>query len=148
MLKRLAILGSILLSSSYAFAEPRRSGAPPVQDYGPMIIGTTTVVIVSTTPGLVYSTGTYNPSDKSNWGWGQFFPERIQLEFFNDTSTDVWVGYSPDVSTSSADNSTTGGTLGRRIPPGGAWSHSGSIKNYWVVCATTTRRAFVTTQEK
>lgn len=124
--------------------------AAPVVDVGATSTGTITAIRVTTTPALAYSTGTYKQGValSTTATWGQYMPDRVNLEFFNDTSTEVFVGYTPNVSTRAVDNDVDVSSFGRRIPAGAAWSPPGRIKNYWVVASTTTLKRFLTIQEK
>ncbi len=135
---------------------------PKYQNPGAVDVGTTTCVSVATTPAIALSTpiinygffetsGTVqvNPfgtigvqNFQSTSTASQFIPGRLYCEFWNDTSTDVYVGFNNLVSTQAGMN------YGRRLPPQSAWSHSGSIENFWLVASTPTSQKFVITQER
>lgn len=149
MKKLLTILGLTLAGLSVKAS----AAFPPTQDRGSVELSTQIAVAASTTPIVAYSTGTNSASGGMNLPAasistspsvlnGQYIPERIAIEFFNDTSTDVYIGYSRFVSTQPGTN------YGRRVPPQTAWSNDGSVRTYWIVSSTTTDKRFVITQQR
>lgn len=142
---------------------------PPVQEQGAVSASTSVAISVSTNPTIVLSTGTNMPyqkqlGDADNYAYpaqsswtvpGQYMSGRTHTEFFNDTSTDVWIGPNINVSTR------PGANYGRRLIPGSSWSLDGNIRNYFVVCGSSwtggaagaggifaTEKKFVITQQK
>ena len=167
------VFGAILLG----LARPGRVEAvdfPSFVNRGAVQYATSTAITVSTNPALVYSTGTgifqdyahlpgpqavVKSSPTAGMGLtistaaGQYMADRIYLEFFNDTSTDVWVGYTSKVSTSA------GADYGRRLIPGSAYAIDGAIRDVYAVASSSwgqaanqgqfeTERKFVITQAK
>ena len=132
----------------------------PVSEQGAVSTGTIHAVEVTTTPAILYSTGTnlggyssgsqksfFIPTDTNtvaNMGWGQYMSDRKYLEIQNDSDYDIWVGYDSTVSSQAL----TTGRKGRRIPAGGSWGHDGSIKDYWAVSSSTTRKSVIVVQER
>lgn len=132
----------------------------PVSEQGAVSTGTIHAVEVTTTPAILYSTGTnlggwsagaqknfLVPTDSNtvaNMGWGQYMADRKYLEIQNDSDYDIWVGY--DSSVSSMPVAT--GRKGRKIASGSAWQHDGSIKDYWAVSSSTTRKSIIIIQER
>lgn len=121
--------------------------------------GTQVTIQATTTPILALSTGTnvqYNNQGGSRFPlWtsttvvnGEVMRNRIQIEFWNDTSTDVYVGYGPEVSTVTVDTGEDKAVYrGRRIPPQQSWAHECAIIPHWIVSSTTTAKAVTITQE-
>ena len=164
MLKKVLISAFVfgglwMLGPRPAFA----AGAPPVQNQGAVIVTTSVAVSVTTTPAIALSTGTnmwYGRAGEGTIGFtppssttviapGQYMRDRVYTEFFNDTSTEVWIGYNAQVTT------TAGVNYGRRLLPGSSWAMDGSIQNFFLVCGTTwtqgafaTEKKFVITQQR
>lgn len=126
---------------------------------GAVSTATITSISVTTAPIIAISTGSgffwdsalngsgggsfnFNGSVNTNATPGQYMPQRLYVEFFNDTSTDVWIGFNSSVSTQA------GANYGRRIVPGTALLNYGQLNNYWVVASTTTSQQFVITQQR
>lgn len=110
----------------WAFAGPNE-----VQEVGSISTGTVVSVVVTTTPALAYSTGSYRAGlfISTTSTYGQYMPERKRLEFKNQLSTDVWVGYDQKVSTD-------GVNQGWKLTPGQTLTDNGRVKDYWVVTAS------------
>jgi hypothetical protein len=148
-MKKLLFIFSILVALTATKLEA--SGRSNVFT-GALSSGTQTTIIVTTTPIIALSTGTGMEYDNEPTTYrlplsttvtpGEYMENRIQIEFWNDTSTDVYVGYSIDVSTENDVN------RGRRIPPQQSWSHDCSVIPHWVVASTTTLQKFTITQER
>ena len=156
-MKKLSLLILVLFACGGSlFAEPGRA-----QVYvGAVSSGTQITIRVTTTPILALSTGTnvqygnygahnyplYTSTTVAN---GEVMANRVQLEFSNDTSTDVYVGYGPEVSTVTADTPEfRAANRGRRIAPSASWAHDCAIIPHWVISSTTTAIAFTITQER
>jgi len=152
-MKRLLSIAGILTGLMSSCGPAFAAEFPPVQNQGATTIGTMTVIAVTTTSQICLSTGSnvidkryglfsFQVSSHATPIAGAYLRNRLYAEFFNDTSTEVWIGFNQFVTT------TPGVNYGRRIPPGASWSNDGSIQEYWVKCATTTERKFVITQQK
>lgn len=151
-MKKLSFIALFVILSAFGVARAEKG---QVQTYGAIRVGSMTTITVTTTPVLALSTGTNFPyenysrnisniniSSSATVAAGQVLDNRVHMEFSNDTSTDVYVGYDASVSTQN------NVFRGRRIAPGGSWSHDCSIIEHWVVSSTTTENKFTITQEK
>ena len=161
-MRKIAVFLGVILTAGAAGAVDFQS----VVNRGAVQYATSTAITVSTNPAIVYSTGTgifadyrhspgpvavvpSSPTASTGLAAGQYMSDRVYLEFFNDTSTDVWVGYNAQVSTQA------GANYGRRLIPGSAFSIDGAIRDiYAVTCSSWfsgqyfTERKFVITQAK
>src|SRR3990167_4927470 len=140
--------GLFLLGAGEAWSYPQ------FQDRGAVSTGTVYAVTVTTTVELLLSTGANVMSENETPSFfvqqgtsslpvkGNYMEGRVFLEIYNDSTKDIWFGYTRAVSTQ------TGADYGRRIPSGASWSSNSSIRDYWVVSDTTTERRIVVIQEK
>lgn len=115
--------------------------------------GSVQTVWVTTTPAPIISTGTavneYGVPFNVNRGTsaptvsqGQVMPGRYFIEIFNDSAVDIYLGYNALVSSTSVQN------RGRRIPPGGSWSHDCAVRAHWAIAGSSTGYNVTVTQEK
>lgn len=128
------------------------AASPPVQEQGAVEISTSISISVSTTAMLAYTTGYLQGRDSGSSSYvkpstappiiGQYMPNRLGIEFFNDCSTDVWVDNNVNISTMPGVN------YGRRLVPGASIVYLGSVRDYYVKASTTTEKKLVITQVK
>jgi len=116
---------------------------PSVQDVGANSTGTVVAVNVSTVPALLLTKQDYLNTAGFTMSSGTYLANRIQMEIYNDSSIDIYVGYNANVS------SITGRPYyGRRIPSGSAWSHNCSIEQHWAISGSSTGFNVIVTQER
>lgn len=155
-MRRIAVT-AVLLLSFLAGAGAQQRTYQKFQSAGSVDVGSTTAISVTTTPAILLSTGAISAYFNAEPGYyvyaatgvagttaavSDYMNSRMFLEIYNDTTNQIFLGYTASVS------SIPGANYGRNIPPGTAWSHDCSLMNHFIVADAPTLRKVVVTQER